>query len=100
MNGFSKSDFVKIDTDFILNHYNSDKDKRPVILENHQRVVVEVPNLENLTLEFCNELNLFFNLICQNQIVADFLKKKSTVQIYFSPPENISSVSIDETESE
>lgn len=75
---------VKIDTDFIFNHYHNDKQTRPVILENNNRVFVEVPNLENITIEFCKEMNLFFDFICCNQMVADFLKKKSTIENYYN----------------
>jgi hypothetical protein len=79
---FSEGD-VKIDTDFIFDHYHNDKQTRPVILENNNRVFVEVPDLENITTEFCKEMNLFFDFICCNQIVADFLKKKSTIENYY-----------------
>ena len=75
---------VKIDTDFIFNHYHNDKQQRPVILENNKSVYVEVPNLENITTEFCKEMNLFFDFICCNQIVADFLKKKSTIENHYN----------------
>jgi hypothetical protein len=79
-----KPGVVKIDTDFIFKHYDSEKKERPVILENNNRVFVEVPNLENLTYSFCNEINAFFDFICCNQIVADYLKKKSTIENYYS----------------
>ena len=72
-----------IDTDFIFNHYFREGNPRPLILENNNRVFVEIPNLEILTKEFCNEMNVFFNFICANQIVADFLKKKSTISYMY-----------------
>lgn len=71
---------VKVDTDFIFNHYDNEKQPRPVILENNESVLVEVPNLEKLTTDFCYEMNLFFDFICSNQVVADFLKNKSTIK--------------------
>jgi len=74
---------VKIDTDFIFNHYNNESQPRPVILQNNQRVFVEIPDLQNLTREFCKEMNIFFDFICSNQIVADFLKKKSTIPLIY-----------------
>jgi hypothetical protein len=78
---------VKIDTDFIFKHYFSETKERPVILENNNKVYVEVPNLEFITTEFCREMNVFFNFICCNQIVADFLKKKSTIESYYEVEE-------------
>jgi hypothetical protein len=74
---------VKINTDFIFAHYHNEKQQRPVILQNNQQVFVEIPNLENITKEFCREMNVFFDFICSNQIVADFLKKKSTIEQHF-----------------
>jgi hypothetical protein len=74
---------IKIDTDFIFKHYFSESKERPVILENNNRVYVEVPNLEKITMEFCKEMNVFFDFICCNQVVADFLKKKSTIENYY-----------------
>ena len=74
---------VKIDTKFIFDHYFSESKPRPVILENNEKVYVEIPNLEKLTEGFCNEMNTFFDFICGNQIVADFLRKKSTIQNYY-----------------
>lgn len=86
---------VKVDTEFILKHYFSEKQPRPVILENNNKVFVEIPDLENLTKKFCDEMNTFFDFICCNQIVADFLKKKSTIVNYFTPalPTNESLIS-------
>ena len=76
---------VKIDTDFIFNHYFSESKERPVILQNNKSVYVEIPNLETITFEFCKEMNIFFDFFCCNQIVADFLKKKSTIENFYSP---------------
>ncbi len=78
---------VKIDTDFILKHYLSERKERPIILQNNKSVYVEIPNLEAFTIEFCKEMNIFFDFICNNQIVADFLKKKSTIQNFYTDEE-------------
>lgn len=75
---------VKIDTDFIFNHYFSESKERPIILQNNKSVYVEIPNLEIITTEFCKEMNIFFEFICNNQIVADFLKKKSTIENFYN----------------
>ncbi len=79
---------VNIDTDFIFRHYSGENKARPVILENNNRVFVEVPELETITKEFCREMNIFFDFICCNQIVADFLKKKSTVENHYTSNES------------
>ncbi|MBI2259159.1 MAG: hypothetical protein HYU67_09710 [Flavobacteriia bacterium] len=78
-----KDSDVKIDTNFIMDHYMSEQKPRPMILENNTNVYVEIPNLAEITKDFCNEMNKFFDFICSNQVVADFLKKKSTVEHYF-----------------
>ena len=75
---------VKIDTDFIFKHYFSESKERPVILQNNKSVYVEVPDLEKITVEFCREMNVFFDFVCCNQIVADFLKKKSTIENFYT----------------
>lgn len=72
-----------VDTTFILSHYKHEGQPTPIILENNQRVFVEIPDLERITFEFCDELDLFFDFICVNQDVADFLKNKSTISISF-----------------
>jgi len=79
---------VKIDTNFVFAHYQHDKQPSPVILENNQKVFVEIPNLENLTSEFCREMNVFFDFICNNEIVSDFLKKKSTIKNHYYDDED------------
>ena len=71
---------VVIDYQFIKAHYYSESKPRPKILQNNNRVLVEVPDLVELTREFCAEMNVFFDFICRNDIVADFLRKKSTIE--------------------
>ncbi|GMN09507.1 hypothetical protein MTsPCn9_00370 [Croceitalea sp. MTPC9] len=86
---------VKIDTDFIFSHYHNARQPAPIILENNQRVFVEVPDLKKITEGFCKEMNVFFDFICGNQIVADFLRKKSTIEHYYEE-ENHESISEEE----
>ncbi|MDF2188697.1 hypothetical protein [Paraflavitalea sp. CAU 1676] len=86
---------LKIDTAFIFKHYTSEKNERPVVLENNSSVFVEIPNLESLTSDFCKEMNIFFDFICCNKVVADFLKKKSTIENhYYYEDEDVSSDTI------
>ncbi len=83
-----KEDDIKIDTEFISNHYSNKYNERPYVLENNDKVYVEIPDLINTTENFCKEINLFFEFICKNQIVADFLKKKSTIESYYGIEED------------
>ncbi len=77
------TDDIVIDYEFIEKHYFSEKCPRPVMLENNNRVFVEIPDLEVLTKEFCDEMNTFFNFICANQLIADFLQRKSTIELIY-----------------
>lgn len=79
---------VKIDSDFIFKHYFCESNPRPVILENNNKVFVEIPDLEVMTESFCKEMNVFFNFICENKVVADYLKKKSTLETYYTVNDN------------
>lgn len=74
---------VLINTQFIFEHYFSETKPRPTILENNHRVFVEIPDLEVLTNDFCKELNVFFDFVCENKIIHDFLRKKSTIEHYY-----------------
>jgi hypothetical protein len=77
---------VVIDNEFVKKHYTK-PESRVVELENCDRVIVFVPNLIKLTADFCNELNIFFDFICDNKLVADFLKRKTTIEYYYEPKE-------------
>jgi hypothetical protein len=78
---------VVINYDFIKTHYFSETCPRPAILENSNRVYVEVPNLEDLTRHFCEEMDTFFDFICANKLIADFLKQKSTIELIYDTDE-------------
>jgi hypothetical protein len=68
---------VIINKEFIKAHYSGPQNERPIILENNKHVSVEVPNLEKLTLGFCNDLKEFIEFICQHKNLIDLLKVKS-----------------------
>lgn len=53
-------------------------------LENCDKVVVAIPDLMVLTQDFCKELNVFFNFICNNEIISNYLRKKTTIQNYYA----------------
>jgi len=73
---------VIIDAAFVEKHYTK-SETRIKELENCDSVIVLVPDLVKLTSSFCTELNTFFNFICENKVVSDYLKSKSTLQYYY-----------------
>lgn len=77
---------IIINAEFIKKHYTK-SDSRIMELENCASVIVNVPDLLNITTEFCKELNVFFDFICDNKVVADFLKKKTTLEHYYEEQE-------------
>jgi hypothetical protein len=79
---------VVINYEFIKQHYYSEKQPRPAILENNNRVYVEIPDLEELTRAFCKEMNTFFDFICANQLIADYLKQRSTIELIYESEED------------
>lgn len=81
MNGIGT---VIINAEFVKKHYTK-SESRISELENCDNVVVLVPELVNLTTEFCKELNTFFDFICDNKIVSDFLREKTTLEYYYEP---------------
>ena len=84
----TKEGDVIINYEFIKQHYFSENNPKPTILENNNRVYVEIPNLLELTENFCAEMNLFFDFICNNQLIADYLKERSTIELIYEPSEN------------
>jgi hypothetical protein len=79
---------VIINAEFIKKHY-SKSESRISELENCDSVIVLVPELINLTTAFCKELNTFFDFICDNKIVSDFLRKKTTLEYYYETKDEI-----------
>ena len=75
-----RSGDVVINYDFIKQHYFNEKQPRPKVLENNDKVYVEMPDLVKMTESFTAELNEFFDFICNNHLVAEFLRKKSTIE--------------------
>lgn len=83
MNG---SESVIINEEFVKRHYTK-SGSRINELENCDSVIVVVPELTKLTSDFCGELNIFFDFICDNRIVSDFLRKKTTLEYYYETSE-------------
>jgi hypothetical protein len=77
-----KSNLIKIDIDFIRKYYTHE-DTMVESLERQDAVYVIIPDLIGLTINFCKEMNLFYSFICENKVVADYLKQKSTIQYFY-----------------
>jgi len=83
---------VVIDDDFVAKYY-ANGDSRPSELQNNPGVVVAVPDLVEITTGFCAEMNTFFQFICRNDLVADYLRQRSTIDSIYEageadPPPN------------
>jgi hypothetical protein len=83
----NRNDFIIIDANFIKSHYTK-SNSRVTDLENCNKALVLVPDLIILTKNFCKELNIFFDFICGNKIVSDYLREKTTLEFYYGE-ENI-----------
>lgn len=73
---------IKIDLNFVREYYSQSK-KKVEKLENQDQVYVLVPNLIELTENFCKELKIFIDFVCDNDIVAQYLKKKSSIEYFY-----------------
>ena len=73
---------ITIDLEFIRQYY-SQADTKVEKLENQDKVYVVVPDLIELTNNFCDELNLFFTFICNNEIVSTYLKQKTSLEYIY-----------------
>jgi len=73
---------IKIDLNFVREYYSQTK-KKVDKLENQDQVYVLVPDLIQLTHDFCTELKIFIDFICDNDIVAQYLKKKSSIEYFY-----------------
>lgn len=76
------SETVIINAEFVKKHYTK-SNSRINELVNCNNVIVLVPELKNLTIEFCKELNTFFDFVCDNKIVSEFLRKKTTIEHFY-----------------
>jgi hypothetical protein len=76
------SSVIIIDSEFVKDNY-SRKNGPIKSLNNAMDVVVLIPDLEKLTLTFCNEINSFFDFILENKVVFELLKEKTTIEGYY-----------------
>ena len=80
-----------ISTGYLKQHYNNEKDKRPIALKNNVNVLVQYPKLTRLTQGFVDDFKQFRDFITQNKMIIDELKKDTNVAIelnYPRPSEN------------
>jgi len=75
--------FTLIDKTYIEKNYTKNSKKLPG-LENNQGVVIVLPELEDLTKRFCDELIIFKDFLIKNDIIADFLKDKTNIENYYN----------------
>lgn len=71
-----------IDSEYIAKYF-SDSKKSPVDLTNKKDVYVIIPNLTDLTEQFCETFLKFIALITENSIVANRLRKKTVIEDYY-----------------
>ncbi len=74
-------DTIIVNTAFLKEHYSSEKQQVPKMLENNSTVVVQLPKLDRLTEGFCKEFLQFVRFICDNSMITNLLKKKSNKSI-------------------
>ena len=74
-----------IDSSFVERYYqgNSRNTELNDRLIGKEEVCVVFPDLPKLTKEFCAEFQVFVNFICNNDMVADFLRSRSTIKAYY-----------------
>lgn len=86
----SKNEYVIINSSFIKDHYQGDKNnvKLYSTLINNDKVLVIFPNLLKLVDEFIAAQNLFRNLILNNTVFQEILTEKSVLINYFEELDN------------
>ncbi|MEZ4979952.1 MAG: hypothetical protein R2772_11755 [Chitinophagales bacterium] len=77
-----ESEYVVIDYQYVETNFTKNGKRLPN-LENNPKVAILLPDLEDLTLRFIGDFNRFIDLICQNEIVSEYLKTKSTLTEYY-----------------
>ena len=76
---------IVLNSDEIESYYSGSKNNSQLYkkISKSQNVIVLIPDLISLTTDFCNEFRTFTAFICNNDIVADYLKNETTVEQYF-----------------
>lgn len=79
------ADSIILDTEKIEYYYQGDKRNKELNQEISKKsnVVVKIPNLNSLTYRFCEEFKIFTKWICENEMIAEFLKDESTIDDYY-----------------
>lgn len=71
-----------IDSKYIVKYFSGSKES-PIDLTNKKDVYVIIPNLTDLTEQFCETFLKFIALITENSIVANRLRKKTVIEDYY-----------------
>jgi hypothetical protein len=83
------SDFLVIDDEFVKSYYASESSKglTAQFQGKEDRVVVVLPDLQNLTSSICDCLDKFIATITENNVYQEILDERSTFIGYFSDEE-------------
>lgn len=82
LNRLDNLNCIRIDTNYVSENFVINGKRLPN-LENHSRVVVVLPDLKELTNRFIKELTIFIDFICKNDLIVDFLRKRTTIEDYY-----------------
>jgi hypothetical protein len=82
INERKKKNATIIDIDYVSKNFTKNGKRLPN-LENNPNVVVVIPELISLTNKYIKELIRFIDFICKNELIVDFLRKKSTIEDYY-----------------
>ena len=76
---------IVLDTERIEYFYSGDKKNKELhkLISKKSNVIVKIPDLNILTELFCQEFTIFTNWICENEMIAEFLKDETTIENYY-----------------
>lgn len=82
LNRYEDQGYFKIDSKYVTDNFTVNKQRLPH-LENNPKVYVVLPELNDLTERFIHELTQFIDFICKNDLIVNFLRRKTTVEDYY-----------------
>lgn len=84
-----ESDWLQVDDGFLREYYASERSKglTKEFKGKENKVIVVLPDLEALTVDICDCLDKFIEIIAQNQVYQEILNEKATFVNYYSEVE-------------